>query len=236
MQTVLSEKDVEERALIQLKLIFNGVDQNSNGIVSKTELADALAKDSNLAALIKEAELNGTIIGFEKSTITDFEKLETNQDDGVTWDAFCEHLKKPAEAEVKVTGHVAAAEAPAEAEALRQLKEIFAATDADSDETVSKEELAAALRKNGNVGKLVEEAGLNREYYIFEQLDTNQDERVTWEEFKKHLHSAAKSEVLEQGEVVALVDLVEEDLVEEADDNLATRAPRGWFGCSCGAA
>lgn len=229
MQTVLSDKTVEERALIQLKLIFNGVDQNSDGAVSKTELADALAKDSSLAALIKEAELNDTITGFEKSAITDFQKLDTNQDNSVTWDELCEHLKKPAEAEVKVTGYVAAADAPAEAEALRQLKEIFAATDTNGDKAVSKDELAAALRKNENVGKLVEEAGLNREYYIFEQLDTNEDGKVTWDEFEKHLRSAAKCKVQEQDGVVALVDLVEED------DNLAP-APRGWFGCSCGAA
>lgn len=233
-QTVLAEEAVEDRALIQLKLIFNNVDQNSSGTVSKTELAEALAKDSNLAALIKEAELKGTIIGFEKSTITDFEKLDTNRDDGITWDEFCEHLKKPAEAEVKANGHVAAADAPADAEAIRQLKGIFAAIDKNGDATVSKEELAEALRKTENLGKLVEEARLNRNYYVLDQLDTNEDEKITWAEFEEHLHSAAKSQVQEQGGAVALADLVE-DVVEEADDKLANSAPRGWFGCSCGA-
>lgn len=234
-QTVLSEETVEDRALIQLKLIFNNVDQNSSGTVSKTELAEALAKDSNLAALIKEAELKGTIIGFEKSTITDFEKLDTNRDDGITWDEFCEHLKKPAEAEVKANGHVAAADAPADAEAIRQLKGIFAAIDKNGDATVSKEELAEALRKTENLGKLVEEARLNPNYYVLEQLDTNEDGKVTWVEFEEHLKSATKSQVQEQGGAVALADLVEEDVVEEADDKLANSAPWGWFGCSCGA-
>merc|ERR1740120_660920 len=101
---------------------------------------------------------------------------------------------------------------------MQQLKKIFEALDSNADGGVSREELAAGLEKDDSVGKLVEEAGFNTEYYVLEQLDTNQDGRITWDEFEKHLRAAAKEEVKETGEVAAAVLLEQSEEVKETGE------------------
>lgn len=216
---VLTEATAEERALMQLNTIFNSVDKNNDGIINKTELAAALEKDTSLGALIKESGLD--------QDYNMLEKLETSTAGCVTWEEFQANLKKAAVVEVLDTGNVAAVELAADEKAILQLRKIFGALDSDGDGGVSREELAAGLQKDESIGKLVEEAGFYTEYYVLEQLDTNEDGRITWDEFEQHLRKAAKEEVKETGDVEAAV-VLEQD--EEVD---ASIEPKGWCGCKC---
>jgi len=225
---VLTEASAEEKALTQLKIIFDGIDKNEDCSVSKEELAAALDKDESLGALIKEA-------GFDQNYKV-LEQLDTNKDGRVTWDEFHANLKRAATEEVHATGQVAAVELPADEKALKQLKKLFELLDANADAAVSKEELAAGLSKDESVGKLVEEAGFNPHFCVLEQLDTNHDGRIAWEEFEAHLRSAAKEEVKEQGAVTATVVLDEQQKevgADEASEEVAGAvvAPRSVWCC-----
>jgi len=215
---VLTEAMAEERALTQLKTLFKSIDANADGNVSKDELVAALAKDDSIGALIKEAGLN--------QDYNVLEKLETSVEGRVTWEEFQANLKKQAIAEVLETGNVAAVELAADEKALKELKKLFESLDSNQDGAISKEELAAGLNKDENVGKLVAEAGFNPEYYVLEALDTNADGRITWDEFEKHLRQAAKEEVKETGEVAAAV------VLEQSTETDAVIAPKSlWCGC-----
>lgn len=207
----LTEITVEERALTQLKLIFDTVDASSAGTVSKEELSAALERDPSLGALVKEAGLN------EQFCILN--QLDSNEDHSVTWDEFQKHLREAAVQEVRETGHIAAAELPVQEKVLKQLRELFDSLDADSSGAVSKEELVAGLdkdkgedgsMKDGSLGKFVEQAGFDTNWNTVGQLDGNQDGLITWDEFEARLRGAANKEVQEHGAIEAAVVLEEE--------------------------
>jgi len=218
----LTETTAEERALTQLKLIFDSIDANEDGTVSKDELKAALDKDESLGTLIKEA-------GF-KLAYSDLSGLDTNKDGSVSWEEFEGNLKEKAVEEVAQTGGLAAAELPAHEKVTKQLRAIFDSIDANQDGSVSKDELRAkltsdkdehGLMKDGSFGELVKEAGFNPGFGTFDKLDTNNDGRITWDEFEKHLRETAEVEVKETGEVAAAT-------VEEVDKD-GGAAPK----CGC---
>merc|ERR1712087_794390 len=197
----LTELSDEEKALTQLKLIFDAVDVDENSSVSKTELTAALEKDQCLAAFIKKAGLNENFYVLNQ--------LDTNNDHRITWAEFESNLKKEAVQEMADSGHVAAAEVPVEEKVFKRLKELFDYLDANDDGAVNKEELATGLMKDDSLGKLIERAGLNPYWDALENLDTNKDGFISWEEFEAHLRSVATQEVQETGDVGAAVVLEE---------------------------
>jgi len=206
---VMAEAPAEERAMTQLRVIFDGMDANHDKAVSKTELTDALNKDSALGDLIKEAGLN--------PTYDVLESLDTNHDGRVTWEEFVANLKKAAVEEVMATGNIAAAEVPADEKALVELKKIFEGIDANHDGAVSQEELSTAVQKYDGMEKLIADAGFNTQYFVFEQLDTNHDGKITWAEFETHLRAAAKETLKDDGFVTTAI-LIEKDVAEGAHE------------------
>merc|ERR1712176_495708 len=88
---------------------------------------------------------------------------------------------------------------------LTQLKGIFDSIDADQSGSVSKDELAAKLKADSDEHGLIKDGT----FRTFEQLDTNSDGRITWEEFEKHLCGTATLEVKELGEVTGAVEVEE---------------------------
>jgi len=202
---VLTETSAEERALKQLRLIFDSIDANEDDKVSKPELTAALQRDEYLGALIKEAGMNDVFLVLNQ--------LDTSEDHFISWDEFRIHLQVAAVQEVEVLGYVVAAELPAEEKALEQLKALFDSLDANEDGTVNKKELAAGLSRSkaqdvleghgkcGALGQLLHQAGLNPEWHVLQHLDTNMDGRITWEEFEKHLRCAAEEVILEEAKV-----------------------------------
>lgn len=231
--TVIIEATPEEKALAQLRLIFDSIDANQDKAASKEELSNALNKDEKLRALVKDAGFN--------DQFHIMEGLDTNTDGYVTWAEFEGNLKRKAVEEVEAQGSLAAADEPADAQVLKQLRTIFTSIDADEDGTVSKTELSAKLQKskdeNGlmkdsSFGQLVQDAGFNPLWETFDALDTNKDGKITWEEFEMHLKTTAKAEVLETGEVMAAVVPEEEEKDEEVaeKENMSPKAC-GPFGC-----
>merc|ERR1712113_1375916 len=213
---VLTELSDEEKALTQLKLIFDAVDVDENSSVSKTELTAALETNQNLVALIKKAGLNENFYVLNQ--------LDTNNDHRITWAEFESNLKKEAVQEMADSGHVAAAELPVEEKVIKRLKELFDYLDADEDGAVNKEELAAGLKedkdehglmKDDSLGKLIERAGLNPYWNVLDDFDTNKDGFISWVEFEAHLRSVTKQEVQETGDVGAAV-VLEETLAAQS--------------------
>merc|ERR1719220_1893872 len=95
-------------------------------------------------------------------------------------------------------------ELTAEPRALTQLKVIFDSADANYDGSVCEAELSYALGSNEKLGALIKQAGLNEQLQVLQQLDTNADGRVTWDEFQSHLKTAAVEEVKVRGDVEAV--------------------------------
>jgi len=210
-ETAPPKVNAEARALVQLKLVFDSIDADHDGTVSKEELAAALEKDKSLGAFIEAA-------GFNLNT--DLRRIDTNKDGRVSWEEFQKDLKEKAVEEVRLTGELAAAEVPAQELALTQLKGIFDSIDTNKDGSVSKDEFAAKLKadtdenglmKDDSFGQLVQEAGFNPSFRTFDQFHTNSDDRITWEEFEKNLRGTATLEVKETGEVAGAVEVEEKD-------------------------
>jgi len=226
---VLSEVSAEERALLQLKTIFDSIDANKDGNVSKAELVAALEKDASIGALIKDAGLN--------QEYNALEQLQTGKDGHVTWEEFLANLKEAAKKEVMETGEVQGIELAADEKAVQQLKKLYESLDTNKDGAVSRDELAAGLEKEAGLGQLIKEADFNPDYYVLEQLDTNEDGKITWDEFEAHLRKAAKEEVKEQGEIAAVHNIEEEEKMEaetkivESERNAAV-GPVTWCGCA----
>merc|ERR1712176_1196981 len=124
-----------------------------------------------------------------------------------------------------------AAEKPADEKALEQLRKIFDALDRDHDKAVSRQELGDGLNEDDNIGKLVAEAGFNPEYCVLEQLDSNLDGKITWEEFEAHLRKAAKEEVKTEGDVAAALTLAEATVVTPVEEDNAVVPPKGFPWC-----
>merc|ERR1711920_43648 len=182
---------------------------------SKTELTAALEKDQSLVVFIKNAGLNENFYVLNQ--------LDTNSDHRITWAEFESNLKKQAVQEVADSGRVAAADAPVEEKVLKRLRELFDNLDANDDGAVNKCELAAGLKKDkdehglmkgDSLGKLIEQAGLNPYWDVLENLDTNKDGFIAWEEFEAHLRSVAKQEVQETGDIAAAVVLEETEAAQ----------------------
>jgi len=221
---VLTEVSAEERALVQLKTIFDSIDVNKDGNVSKAELVAALEKDASIGALIKDAGMN--------QEYNAMEQLQTSKDGHVTWEEFLANLKEAAKKEVMETGEVKGIELAADEKALQQLRKLYDSLDSNKDGAVSREELAAGMEKDAGIGQLVKEADFNPDYYVLEQLDTNEDGKITWDEFEVHLRKAAKEEVKEQGEVAAVANIEEEQKIEAEAESNAVVGPMSWCGCA----
>merc|ERR1719296_277340 len=95
------ELAADEKALKELKKLFESLDSNKDGAINKEELAAGLNKDEGMGKLIADAGFNPEYYVLEA--------LDTNADGRITWDEFEQHLRKAAKEEVKETGEIAAA-------------------------------------------------------------------------------------------------------------------------------
>ena len=67
---------------------------------------------------------------------------------------------------------------------------LFAEVDTDGSGAVSRAELKAKLQSDTELQSMMEQANLNPQYYVFEQLDANQDGQITPSELMEALRAA----------------------------------------------
>lgn len=84
-------------------------------------------------------------------------------------------------------------EGSSEGEVQRQLRAKFDAIDADGSGDVDKEELAKALLEDADLTTRLRAAGLNPEWYVLDQIDTDSNGTLTWEEFSAALQQTPES-------------------------------------------
>jgi Ca2+-binding EF-hand superfamily protein len=189
---VLIEVTAQERALTELRSIFQGASVNEFGHASKAELTAVLEKAQEMVAHLKEAGM---------AEMTAFlNRLVGHEGDFVSWAEFEEYATKALVEEVvedvKVTEKVIITELEAAEEVLRQLKKFFESLKADEGGTVSKDELAVGLMdtdgaKDGTIGNLIRQASFNPLWNMLDKFDTNKDGRISWEEFQAHVRGTA---------------------------------------------
>jgi Ca2+-binding EF-hand superfamily protein len=160
-----------------LSEVFHTCDGNADGTISREELAKAFddllqcshrESGKTIKTLVMESGLN--------PYFNVFDQVDSNHDGKISLAEFREHLH-PAKAG-KVIGQL--------------LKEVFDGIDVNKDGSLDRKELSDAYGtllnttedKSGKSWKnLLLDAGLNPDFYVFEQLDSNDDGKVTWEEF-----------------------------------------------------
>jgi Ca2+-binding EF-hand superfamily protein len=164
-----------------LKGVFESIDTNKDGSLDRAEVsrafADLLTKScvksqKTIKALIMDAGLNPDLT---------FDELDANKDGKITWEEFREKLQ------------------PA-FDAFAFLKSVFKQLDANADGAVSREELAGSIERildcsdmksKKSFRNLLQESGLNTEFYLFEQLDADGNGSITWDELEVLLKPAA---------------------------------------------
>jgi len=167
-----------------LNEVFDQLDVNGDGFISKDELSSSL--DHVLeCSHVETRKVFRTLLAESGMNpyIGDFEQLDTNQDGKISRQEFQSNMH-PSKAATTVE---------------QLLKGVFDSIDANKDGNLSRTELSAAfehlltcsdLKSMKNVRTLMVDAGLNTEFYVFEQLDANSDGKVTWEEFRANLQPA----------------------------------------------
>lgn len=211
----------------KLKGVFDRIDTNRDGSLSREELCKAfqgllecscMKSQKNFRTLMVDAGLNPDFYVFEQ--------LDDNQDGKVTWEELRAKLQPAFD--------------------FREfLRSVFIKMDADGDGTVSKQEVAESIERmldcsdmksKKSLRTLLQEAGLNTECFVFEQLDTNQDGRITWEEFEASLkpmaaQSQAEEPSIEEPAVTDQGDLhfgEEAVVVEDIESGSVTCLCAGW--------
>lgn len=190
---MLTEVTAYERALAELKRIFEKATANGLGHASKADLIAALEQAQELMVLLKDAGME-EMLGFVN-------RLVGHEGDFVSWEEFQQYAKKAVNEEVERIEEIVIADVEAGEEVLRQFKKYFESLISDEHGAVSKDELAIGLQdmdtvKSGSIGNLVKQASFNPLWHTLEKLDTNNDGRVTWEEFQAYVRStAAKIEI-----------------------------------------
>jgi len=204
---VLVEVSVRERAIGELKCIFQEVSANEHGQGNKAELTTLLDNHRDLDALMKKSEMS-TLASFVSKLIgmggefvawEEFLSLAEEVGQEVKQAAVEEATREAERLEEAVAAELAAAE-EAKEKVLTWLKGIFESFARDEDGAVSKEELEARLRQEDeldgeSVGVLIERSRFNPVWNSLSALDTNKDGSITLEELQAHILCLAREEV-----------------------------------------
>jgi Ca2+-binding EF-hand superfamily protein len=181
-----------------LKAVFQGLDVNGDGFVSREELTSSFGQLMNCSCIVSEKNMRTLLVdaGLDPD-FNVFEQLDANHDGKITWEEFSSKLGQVNVDEVK-----------------QFLRSVFVGMDANEDGSVSQAELSKSieqllecshLKSKKTFRTLITDAGMNPDFYLFEQVDANKDGKITWEEFEANFFS-------EPPKVVDKTTLVEEPL------------------------
>jgi len=198
---VLLDVSVHERAIAELKRVFEGVGSNEQGYARKAELSDAFQQAQGLLKLIKKSGLN------ERQHILC--QLANYDGDYISWDDFLQCAWKAVEQHSEPDPISAAA---AGEEVLRRLKDFFDSLKADEDGAIGLGELERRLPElleegQGDIEKLIARAGFNPCWKVLDNIPTNLYRHISWESFKAHICVVAPPD---PGSPTSLASLVED--------------------------
>merc|ERR1712048_815651 len=165
-----------------LKAVFQRLDVNGDGFVSRAELTSSLGQLMDSSCIVSEKNMRTLLVdaGLDPGFIV-FDQLDANHDGKITWEEFSSKLRQVNVDEVK-----------------QFLRSVFLRMDANEDGSVSQAELSKSIegllecshRKSKKTFRtLIKDAGMNPDFYLFEQLDTNTDGKITLEKFEASLFS-----------------------------------------------
>jgi len=188
----LVDSTAHERAITELKRLFEGAGANQMGHVGKAELTAALQSGKELPELLKEAGLNDLL-----DLIT---QLANHVEEMVSWEDLLEFAQTAAMREMQHVGKGVAVAVAVGEMVVKRLKQLFESIGGDDEGSVSKEELVAKLKEDtedtdimndDSLGRLVGQADINPLWTAVHDLPTKKHGCITWEEFKEHVRSAA---------------------------------------------
>jgi Ca2+-binding EF-hand superfamily protein len=195
-------KNIEQ----MLKDVFDSIDTNKDGSLSREEVCKTFKNLLQCSCVESEKNIKTLIIDAGLNPDLAFNDLDANHDGKVTWEEFRAKLLPTFDFK-------------------EFLRSVFNQMDADGDGAISKQELTASIERmldcshmksKKSFRTLLQEADLQPEFFIFEQLDTNRDGRITWDEFEASLKPSGADKIrvldtVDQREVVA------ENVVEEKE-------------------
>lgn len=239
---VLTEATSEERALANVKAIFDSVAKDAEGSVSKIDFINNLGPNASIRALIKEAGLNqnwgamGSTRAEDRVTWEEFEanlrRMQSPRETAVQGEPAVEAVAEKKVEEAEALAHPGSEEqakralAAADEKALEHVRNIFQGLEAESGEAVSKKGLATSFAQDELAASLVREAALNPQFCTFEHSESH--DRITWDEFEAHLRGAAQEKAKFGQESMAAVEMQP----EEGEEANGVVAPKGvWCGC-----
>lgn len=239
---VMIESTAAERALANVKAIFDSIAKDAEGSVSKIDFINTLGPNASIRALIKEAGLNqnwgamGSTRTEDRVTWEEVEanltRMQTPREPGVQVEPAVEAIAEKKAEEAEALAHLGSEEqakralAAADEKAIEHVKKIFRGLEADGGEAVSKKELATSLAQDELVVSLVREAAFNPQFCTLEHSESH--ERITWDEFEAHLRGAAQERTKLGQESMAAVEMQR----EEGEEANGVVAPKGVW-CSC---
>jgi len=207
------EVSSRERAISELKGVFEVVNANEHGHANKVELIAMIENNRDLESLLKKSDMNA---------LAEFVSMLVRVNgEFVAWDEFQTSAEKRVEEikdvalekatrEVEQVEAVVAADLAAAVEAkdkmLTWLKDVFESFARDEDGAVGKKDLETQLAKEADVdgesvGTLAGRAGCNPLWQSLSGLDTDKDGHISWEEFQAHVLSSKPADELDNNVV-----------------------------------
>lgn len=170
----------------ELRSLFDTIDADGNSSITKKELQAKLAQDETVQELLVKAGGSADYV---------MEQLDVDGDGIITWKEFEAMLSVDAS---KLAETIAPGSAPPvpppprkEETSMDRLRKLFDTIDTSGDGKVSRSELQAHMRKSDEVVKLLFANGGSVDY-VFDQLNGNDDDAITWDEFSSMLTPDAR--------------------------------------------
>ena len=159
---------VDNKLVAKGKAVFEKLDTDGSGHLSKAELKVGLLEDESIRDLLGDS-VEGALT-----------KFDLDGDDEITWQEFEEVLCRAKEPDAM---DLMTQEADANDQLLQSVRALFERLDTDGDGSISRTELREGLAADKEAQQLLGD----RELMAMRRLDLDGDGEITWEEFSSVL-------------------------------------------------